>query len=356
MRLTRPRSRPRVSMSSAGGARLVARRRRRARQHRPHRRGHGRSIVAQHLGGIAVWSGVAGRDGRPRGRRWRGRRSSALMVRRGRRIGLATGYVDRGRRRGRRDRRRHRRVAAAAPASAPSSSGSATPRTSCRATPPPTCTRTAGERRRSASSSGARRSGRSSGRTSSRPPAPSRSRSGLPELAGPYFVPMVFVGAAAILIVRRCSARIPYELADRDCPADDLGRHGCLDGGLARAPCCAARTSRSPIVALVTGQVVMVLIMTMTPLHMTEHGHTPRRGRARHQRAHVRDVRALADLRPPDRPLRERAGHPGRARHDRGLVGHGRAAPPEGGVLLFLALFLLGYGWNLGLRRRDRRC
>ena len=23
-------------------------------------------------------------------------------------------------------------------------------------------------------------------------------------------------------------------------------------------------------------------------------------------------------------------------------------APPEGGVLLFLALFLLGYGWNLG--------
>ena len=24
------------------------------------------------------------------------------------------------------------------------------------------------------------------------------------------------------------------------------------------------------------------------------------------------------------------------------------AAPPEGGVLLFLALFLLGYGWNLG--------
>ena len=24
------------------------------------------------------------------------------------------------------------------------------------------------------------------------------------------------------------------------------------------------------------------------------------------------------------------------------------AAPPEGGVLLFVALFLLGYGWNLG--------
>ncbi len=30
------------------------------------------------------------------------------------------------------------------------------------------------------------------------------------------------------------------------------------------------------------------------------------------------------------------------------------AAPPEGGVWLFLALFLLGYGWNLGTSR-DRR-
>ena len=27
-----------------------------------------------------------------------------------------------------------------------------------------------------------------------------------------------------------------------------------------------------------------------------------------------------------------------------------RWRPPEGGVLLFVALFLLGYGWNLGLR------
>ncbi len=43
----------------------------------------------------------------------------------------------------------------------------------------------------------------------------------------------------------------------------------------------------------------------------------PRRGRRGHQRPHVRDVRAVADLRPADRPLRERAGHPGRA-GDRG--------------------------------------
>ena len=28
------------------------------------------------------------------------------------------------------------------------------------------------------------------------------------------------------------------------------------------------------IMALVVGQIVMVLIMTMTPLHMTEHGHS----------------------------------------------------------------------------------
>ena len=41
---------------------------------------------------------------------------------------------------------------------------------------------------------------------------------GLPELAGPYFVPIVFVGAAAILsfVMLRPD---PYELADEACPS-----------------------------------------------------------------------------------------------------------------------------------------
>ena len=93
----------------------------------------------------------------------------------------------------------------------------------------------------------------------------------------------------------------------------------------------------------------MVLIMTMTPLHMTEHGHdlaavglvisghtfgmfalSPVSGRltdrfgslAGRSYAGLASWRLRRSCRPPRRP---------------------RAAP-----LLFIALFLLGYGWNLG--------
>jgi MFS family permease len=94
--------------------------------------------------------------------------------------------------------------------------------------------------------------------------------------------------------------------------------------------------------------VVMVLIMTMTPLHMTQHGH---------------DIGAVGlvlsghtfgmyGLSPLSGRLTDRLGSVPVI-----LAGLGTsalaailaaAAPTEGGVLLFVALFLLGYGWNLG--------
>ncbi|HEU5204451.1 MAG TPA: MFS transporter, partial [Candidatus Limnocylindrales bacterium] len=91
---------------------------------------------------------------------------------------------------------------------------------------------------------------------------------GLPELAGPYLVPILFVGAAAILsfVMLRPD---PFEIADRsaiDSGSGDEPAPRLAD--LLRRPAVLAA-----IVALVTGQVVMVLIMTMTPLHMTSHGH-----------------------------------------------------------------------------------
>ena len=93
----------------------------------------------------------------------------------------------------------------------------------------------------------------------------------------------------------------------------------------------------------------MVLIMTMTPLHMTDHGHDLGAVGHRDQRPHVRDVRALAALGPPDRPVRQPARDrwPG-SRSSPFAAVLAAVAPPEGGVLLFVALFLLGYGWNLG--------
>jgi len=102
------------------------------------------------------------------------------------------------------------------------------------------------------------------------------------------------------------------------------------------------------IVALVAGQFVMVLIMTMTPLHMADHGH---------------DLAAVGivisghtfgmfGLSPISGRLTDRYGSVPVILAGLAIVAFSAllaaAAPPEGGAALFLALFLLGYGWNLG--------
>jgi len=88
--------------------------------------------------------------------------------------------------------------------------------------------------------------------------------------------------------------------------------------------------------------------MTMTPLHMTEHGHdlvavgivlsghtlgmfalSPISGRLTDRYGSVSVILAGLAL-------------------TAGAAVLSAVAPPDGGVLLFIALFLLGYGWNLG--------
>ena len=100
--------------------------------------------------------------------------------------------------------------------------------------------------------------------------------------------------------------------------------------------------------ALVVGQVVMVLIMTMTPLHMTQHGHS------------LADVGLVLSahtfgmfgLSPISGRLTDRFGSPPVIFAGLAVLAASAilaaVAPPDGGALLFLALFLLGYGWNLG--------
>jgi MFS family permease len=166
----------------------------------------------------------------------------------------------------------------------------------------------------------------------------------LPRLSGPYLVPIVFVGAAAILsfVFLRPD---PFELADESARAreDGVVRPDARVSELLRRPVVLAS-----IVALVTGQVVMVLIMTMTPLHMTDHGH---------------DLAAVGvvisghtfgmfALSPISGRLTDRFGSPIVIAAGLGVLAlsavMAAVAPAEGGVVLFLALFLLGYGWNLG--------
>ncbi len=165
---------------------------------------------------------------------------------------------------------------------------------------------------------------------------------GLPMNAGPYLVPILLVGLAGLLSFVALRPD-PYDLADHH-------EHRPTDEGPA------ARLSeilRRPavmvsIVALIVGQFVMVLIMTMTPLHMTDHGHgLPAVGLV--LSAHTFGMYALAPIsgRLTDRFGSARVIYAGLAiLAISGVLA--AIAPAEDDRLLLLALFLLGFGWNLG--------
>jgi MFS family permease len=166
---------------------------------------------------------------------------------------------------------------------------------------------------------------------------------GLPELAGPYLLPIVFVGAAAILSFAMLRPD-PFEIADHSSGGtSDPNEPTPRLADLLRRPAVLAA-----IVALVTGQVVMVLIMTMTPLHMTSHGH----GLAAVGFVISGHTFGMFALSPLSGRLTDRYGSP--IVITAGLIVlavssvMAAIAPPDGGAMLFIALFLLGYGWNLG--------
>jgi MFS family permease len=169
---------------------------------------------------------------------------------------------------------------------------------------------------------------------------------GLPELSGAYLVPIVFVGAAAVLSFALLRPD-PYALADSS------SRHDSEDAGSRSTAVSVASVLARPnvpvaVIALVAGQFVMVLIMTMTPLHMFGHGH---------------DLTAVGivisghtfgmfGLSPISGRLTDRFGSVPVILAGLATVAFASvlaaAAPPHGGSVLFVALFLLGYGWNLG--------
>jgi MFS family permease len=165
---------------------------------------------------------------------------------------------------------------------------------------------------------------------------------GLPHLAGAYLIPIGFVGLASILsfVFLRPD---PFELADHSGKPSDPDAPATSIRELIRRPAVSAA-----LVALVASQTVMVLIMTMTPVHMTAHGH------------HVETIGLVISghtfgmfaLAPLSGRLTDRFGS-GRVIAAGLTVLAGASvlaaiAPPDGGAVLFLALFLLGYGWNLG--------
>ena len=165
---------------------------------------------------------------------------------------------------------------------------------------------------------------------------------GLPRLSGPYLVPLVLVGIAALLssVLLRPD---PRELADESAEAGEAQRAQARRGDVLRRP-----TVALAVLALIAGQFAMVLIMTMTPLHMTDHGHDLGAVGVVIS-AHVFGMFALA---PISGRLTDRFGSlpiifGGLAMILASALLSAVAAPAEQFVLL-VALFLLGWGWNLG--------
>jgi MFS family permease len=164
---------------------------------------------------------------------------------------------------------------------------------------------------------------------------------GLPELAGPYLIPIVFVSAAAALtffLLRPDPFALAHASTIRDAGAPAVRVREIL----LRPPVLAA------IAALIAGQATMVLIMTMTPLHLTAHGHGLGAVGVVIS-GHVAGMFALAPL---SGWISQRIGYLQTIFLGTGVLVAASLlaglAPPESDEILFVALFLLGWGWNLG--------
>jgi MFS family permease len=167
-------------------------------------------------------------------------------------------------------------------------------------------------------------------------------RLGLPELAGPYLVPIAFVGLAFLLSWRLLRPD-PSDLVDVSTTASAGPADRASVAELLARPTVAAAAA-----SLLVGMVVMVLIMTMTPLHMTAHGHDLT-AVGFVISAHTFGMFALSPL---SGRLADRFGtmpviYLGSAVLITASI-LSAAARPEGGDVLVVALFLLGWGWNLG--------
>ncbi len=165
----------------------------------------------------------------------------------------------------------------------------------------------------------------------------------LPALGGPYLVAAAVMLAGGLLAFVKLRPD-PASLAEDPEPTDRR------DAGAARAPLrelLVRPAVLTALIALAAAQVVMTMVMTMTPLHLTEHGHgLGVVGLV--LSAHTLGMFALA---PISGRLTDRYGSLPIIIAGFGLLLTASllaaVAGDDGVSLLFLALFLLGFGWNL---------
>lgn len=165
---------------------------------------------------------------------------------------------------------------------------------------------------------------------------------GIRELAGPFMLATLayaLAGIAVMALLRPDPLLTARAIAD-DAPAD--GAHAAPE----RLDLSSLRLAA---LAMILGQIVMVAIMTMTPIHMRDHGHSL--GAA----GFVISMHIAAMYLPSlvTGTLVDRIGRrPVLACGASALLAAGLVAalaPADSLTLLTLALVLLGLGWNLGL-------
>jgi MFS family permease len=160
-------------------------------------------------------------------------------------------------------------------------------------------------------------------------------------LAGPFILATVAYALAAVVVwaLLRPDPLLAAREASRDSDAADASDPGEI----------AHATLRLGAMAMIVTQLIMVAVMTMTPVHMRDHGHTVAEAGV------VISIHIAAMFLPSPLTgqLVDRIGRrPVVVAAVVVLVAAGvlaAAASPESMVVLAIALALLGLGWNLGL-------
>ncbi|MCS0637451.1 MFS transporter [Streptomyces sp. LP05-1] len=165
----------------------------------------------------------------------------------------------------------------------------------------------------------------------------------LPRLAGPFLLAAVAYAAGA-LVIQTLLRPDPLLLA----------RAGTAPPAGTPAPTGPAASASAPrlltgATVMTVGQLVMVAVMTMTPVHMAGHGH----GDHATGLAIAAHVAGMFLPSPLSGLLVDRVGERRTAMASGAVLataaGLAALAPPENAALLITALALLGVGWNLSL-------
>jgi MFS family permease len=162
------------------------------------------------------------------------------------------------------------------------------------------------------------------------------------ELLGPLLATGVLSIASALLLLARLKPDVrALAVADDDVPAD-------TDTSVSMRAIIRRPAVTLALTAMIVGQVVMVVIMAMTPVHMTDHGH----GLGAVGIVISGHMLGMFALSPVSGRITDRVGPLPAIGGSFAILTAASVlsavAPTEDNGLLLVALFLLGYGWNVG--------